>query len=399
MLTTKLKKERGFNGNLSSIPLLDIFQLLFSGRKSGVLEIVDGESKTKIYLKSGLIIAAESTMDKDLLGNLFIKRCRLPKRELNQATNLHRKTGKPLGEILIEMEILSEVEINSALKIKVEEIIYDLFGWKSGNFQFHEGDVSPRPELENPLNPMNVIMEATRRLDEWAQIQEDLPPENSILFPIIPEDFAENDIRITKDDFAIITSINGKKSLRQILTDSPYDRFTTAKSIHRFITMGLLGYSKSEIEDNDNIEENPQSVLEEILRFHKDIYELVSGFFSEYMGEAGAGILTKVFKKRRYKNSILDKATSSNGNTIDFSKVSEGDKSLTDLAYLYKVSISFYALSKAYLEAVREFLGGDIFNEATSRLKKRNLRRFESRRQQLMAFGVEEEIFKLLNIK
>ncbi|PJA29011.1 MAG: hypothetical protein CO189_03510 [candidate division Zixibacteria bacterium CG_4_9_14_3_um_filter_46_8] len=394
----KTKVEGSFSGNLDAVPLIDVFQLLFGSKKSGTLETINGNQRKKVCLKSGMIVAAESSEEKDLLGQLLVKRGDLDKKDLSRALTLQRKSGKPLGQILMEMNLFQDIEVNNALKLQVEEIIYSMFGWESGEFIFHEGRAPIKPELEVPLNPMNVIMEATRRLDEWGRIEDKLPPENSILIGCVTNEPIDEEIRITKEEFSLLILIDGRKSFKQIIHESPFDRFTTARAIYRFVTSGLLTYSLPEPEAPSGAED-PSSVLEDLLRFHKAIQEVAYAMLVEYLGESGNHILGEVFRNCKGEYAVLDKFSGSSTKAIDYEKVTIVAKSIPANAILHKISIAFTALSRSYLCAIKEYLGQFIYEEAVGRIRKGMSRFLENRRQLLSDYGLEEELYKLLNSK
>ncbi|MCP4634169.1 MAG: DUF4388 domain-containing protein [candidate division Zixibacteria bacterium] len=395
MVEAKTKIDKGFNGNLDSVSLLDVFQLLFGSKKTGVLEVIDNEIVKKVYLKSGMIIAAESSENEDLLGNLLLKRGRIKKIDLNRALALHKKSGKKLGEVLLEMDLFTDSEILGCLKLQVEEIVYSLFSWRSGEFLFHEGQEPQKINYEVALNPMNIIMEATRRLDEWNEMKENLPPDDYILCSSVPDSFEPQEIRLSKDEFQILTYIDGKRSFKQLIADSPCDRFTTSRSINRFFAMGLVSASKPE-SNGLNAEVTPDKVLEVIIEFHKTIFEIAVGMLQEFMGDAGSEIIDKTFKKTKSDSPVLDRFCGSGGKGIDFTKTITEAMSLPEKAIIHKVSNAFTSLSVSYLEAVEEYLGGEQYNSCMGKLRKQISSHMESRRQLLIQYGLEDEIFKLL---
>lgn len=395
---TDTRIDKGFKGNLDTVSLLDVFQLLFSGKKTGILEVTFGEKHKRVYLKSGMIVSADSSDDEDLLGNFLIKRGKIKKINLNRALSLHKSSGKMLGQVLIEMGLFSDAEICNCLKMQVEEIIYSLFGWMSGEFEFHEGKTLPKANYEVALNPMNVIMEATKRLDEWNEMKENLPPENHILFGSLPDDYSEQEIRLTKDEFKILVLIDGKRDFKELLADSPCDRFTTSRAIHRFVKMSLISAYEPESKD-DFSEVSAESILSDLAKFHRDIFEIVSALFLEFMGDTGKEILERIFKSCKSDYAVIDRFSGSGGRGVDYDKMAANALTLPDNAVLHKVSNSFFALSHSYLTAVRDYLGQNLFSETMGRLRKGMSLNIENHRQALISYGLEDEIFKLLYLK
>jgi hypothetical protein len=398
MQQTNAKLDKGFKGNLDTVSLLDVFQLLFSGKKTGMLEVVNEETSKRIYLKSGMIVAADSNEEEDLLGNLLLKRGKIKKIDLNRALSMHRSSGKKIGQVFIELGLFTDAEICNCLRLQVEEIIYGLFAWRSGEFVFHEGRVPHEGGYEVALNPMNVIMEATRRLDEWNEMKENLPSDNHVLYGSPPDELEDREIRLSREEFSLLTLIDGKKTFKQIIGESLTDRFTTSRAIHRLISMGLVKSYRSDAGGFDS-DVAIESVLRDLVKFHKGIHQVVSEIFTEFMGEGGKNIMERIFKNCKAEFAVLDRFSGSGGKSMNYDTLVSEAMALPEKAVLHKVSNSFYGLSMHYLYAVREYLGRRIFNEAMGRLRKRSSREMESRRQMLINFGLEDEVFRLLHLK
>ena len=103
------------------------------------------------------------------------------------------------------MKLLSREELGLFLKQQVEEIIYNLFSWKEGEFIFKEGQLPATREGLVDLNTMNIIMEGTRRIDEWVEIQKVLPNDHQILRVVSSPQVKSDEVTISLDEFRVIT--------------------------------------------------------------------------------------------------------------------------------------------------------------------------------------------------
>ena len=129
-----------FTGNLKTVTFPDLLQLFSAGKKTGTVTIIRGNIKKEIIFKNGNIISASSQdAEEDYLGQLLLKIGRITKNDLQRAVYMHKGSGKRIGQVLVEMKIISREELGLYLKQQVEEIIYNLFSWKEGEFIFKEG--------------------------------------------------------------------------------------------------------------------------------------------------------------------------------------------------------------------------------------------------------------------
>ena len=128
------------SGNLKTVSFPDILQLLATGKKTGILECKTSSRQKEVAFKDGNIVYASSVNSaEDLLGNMLLKRGKISKGDLERAITLHKQTGRQLGTTLIDMNLFTKEEIGECLKLQIEEIVYNLFSWKEGDFVFHEG--------------------------------------------------------------------------------------------------------------------------------------------------------------------------------------------------------------------------------------------------------------------
>ncbi len=198
-------------GNLKTVSFPDILQLLATGKKTGVLQVSTAARQKEVAFRDGNIIHASSiNSTEDLLGNLLLGRGKISKLDLERAIALHKQTGRQLGTTLVDMNLFDKDEIVESLRLQIEEIVYNLFSWQEGDFTFAENAAPKKLPFAVELNTMNVIMEGTRRIDEWVEIQKVLPPEGSSSKPIFP-----NSNRCSSAALASLkesSTISGKRS-------------------------------------------------------------------------------------------------------------------------------------------------------------------------------------------
>ena len=164
-------------GNLNSVDLANIFQMLSINQKEGTLNIFDRGSRKSIYFsRDGVSMLSHGRVRQDPLGRILLRYDRISDEQLSRALVMQQQTGRLLGMILEENRIINREIIDDALRIQIEEEIYSLFIWKDASFEFIEG-IAPK-ELEElgeitrlTFNVNSLIMESARRIDEWENIK------------------------------------------------------------------------------------------------------------------------------------------------------------------------------------------------------------------------------------
>ena len=268
-------------GSLTEASLPDVIQLLTYSGKSGCLSVTDGRNFGNIFIEDGKIIYATILNKKQRLGDILIMKSIIDNETLSRALELQKTTKKKrLGEILIEIGALAKDVLEDELKCQIEQTIFTMLTWETGYFNF-EADLLPSPEEYTvQLSAQELLLEGARRIDEWRQIENNIPPFETIL--IHKGDPA--DIPLTTEEQQILELIDGVRSIDDILKLSKFDFFETCRTIYGLLSAGLL--------------EKPDKALES---------KKTTGDISEYKNLGFAFYKTEMFDEaeREYKK-ILD---------------------------------------------------------------------------------------------
>jgi len=242
------------SGNIKTVAFPDILQLLATGKKTGVLDVRTSTRQKEVTFKGGNIVYAVSVnSNEDLLGNMLLRRGKISKVDLERAITLHQQTGRQLGTTLVDMNLFDKHDIAECLKLQIEEIVYNLFSWSDGDFIFHEGDLPKNVPFQIELNTMNVIMEGTRRIDEWLEIEKVLPGDDILLEVALEPQGKRGEVVLSLDEFRILALIDGSRTLPDLVKVSPMGEFVTYRAVY-----GLINNHLVEMGDKKDGKEAPE---------------------------------------------------------------------------------------------------------------------------------------------
>jgi hypothetical protein len=91
--------------------------------------------------------------------------------DLERALGAQGRTLRRLGDILVDMRLVSKDDLKELTALQTTETIYRLFTWKSGTYEFEPGAVEWDPSTVTPLRAESVLMEGFRRVDEWPAVR------------------------------------------------------------------------------------------------------------------------------------------------------------------------------------------------------------------------------------
>jgi CheY-like chemotaxis protein len=175
-------------GNLEDLGLGDILQIVSLSRKSGVLTLASRSREGKVVFQAGQVIRATSSVFRENIGDLLVRKSLVDIETLKKAVSLQKKCDPPLrlGAILAKHFGVSKDAIEAAVKDQVEKIVYNFFAWTEGTFSFELGEpgemgaTSFNPlqfMLDQGLNPQWLAMEGSRIIDEKRHRGESLDDE------------------------------------------------------------------------------------------------------------------------------------------------------------------------------------------------------------------------------
>lgn len=230
----------GISGNLSTIGLPDVLQLLSTGGKTGTLRVTRSSDVAHVYFQEGNIIYATSSTRKDALLNILVRNGHLALAQAERI-RIRSRTGKnSIEKILQQGNFVSSELLLDAAMTQAKEIVYELFQWFNGNFEFMEGELPPGSamELTVSLGAFKLIMEGARRIDEWSRIRKDIPSIDSVF--ILDEEPDPEKFQFSREDLVILSLIDGNTPVRKICQTTGNSEFEICRTLYGFKTAGLI---------------------------------------------------------------------------------------------------------------------------------------------------------------
>ena len=158
-------------GSLRNVPLSDVFQIMGTGQKSGILTVAREEGKARIYFEHGKIQYAHVTPGVHL-GEILVRMELLTSFEVQDILfkQKYENPGTPLGLTAVALGYLDQSDLKLALRAQVTEVITDLMFWRNGTFHFAEkSPLASQVPTEHTFDAMQLLMEVIRRLNNWKE--------------------------------------------------------------------------------------------------------------------------------------------------------------------------------------------------------------------------------------
>ena len=235
----------GIEGPLSELNLMEVYQLIHMSRRTGVLQVQSEGRKAWVSFINGSISAAELEGDgardftQQLVGAGVI--------EESQAQEAKEKKGSigpgiGMGQTLRKIGVSASRELFGAEIKHIEEVSFEIFGWTEGAFLFEEIGLEEDPEGPSGTHMLteNIIMEGSRRIDEWSLIRKYVPSLDGVPKLKAAGSEGEDHIELQPDEWLILALMDGRRTVKEIATEAGWDDFQTSKLLYGLSVTGIL---------------------------------------------------------------------------------------------------------------------------------------------------------------
>jgi len=225
-------------GNLRDFTITQLLNLINLASKTGTL-IVDGPSEqAQIAFREGKLAYARIGKED---GRLAFVLYRAKKLSANQyrviAERAGQMTDKELGLLLINAGYVSQEDILSNLQGYFTENVRRLFTWVEGFFRFEAAMPPPEDRINVRLDLENIIIEGSRQLREWEQLQDEIP---SLDMALKFTDRPLTNLNLNLEEWRVVKFIHPRNSMKQIASATKLNDLEIRRIVYGLLQAGLV---------------------------------------------------------------------------------------------------------------------------------------------------------------
>ncbi|MCB9877545.1 MAG: PQQ-binding-like beta-propeller repeat protein [Planctomycetes bacterium] len=230
-------------GDLASVDLAQVFQMLALNKKVGLLSIHSAKLWKVLYFdQRGVTVHHNVHAVLDRVVAAFVRSGRLQEQALEEARDHSLRMGQPLADSLLAGGYLDAAELEDQYRFELEEEVYDLFFCREARFEFHErvSTLEGRDGIVDErffFNCDSVIMEAARRIDEWAFISERIPSTAEVLVATADSIDAED---YGPDGPAVFELLDGRRNVARVIEVTGLSNFLVCKTLSQLLDAGAI---------------------------------------------------------------------------------------------------------------------------------------------------------------
>lgn len=228
-------------GSLTTTSLPDLMRQIYVERRTGELILKQDKIKKQIYFELGHVVFAASNQREDKLGEALVRHGRLTRQQLEELLPTLGRT-RHLGKTLVEHGVLNDRELITYVTFQIIDIIYSLFAWTTGEYEFQEGEYNRAPEeLKLKFSTATIILEGIRRMEDLDLIRRGLGDLNRLISPTSSPLLRMQSLALKPVERQVLDLVTEPMDILQlIILAAPESPKRVIQSLYGLISVGLL---------------------------------------------------------------------------------------------------------------------------------------------------------------
>lgn len=229
-------------GNLRDFTITQLLNLINLARKTGTLVIEGPTEAARVAFRDGKLSFAQYGQEDIGLASILMHSSKITQSQykiLRERTS--QMNDKELGLLLINAGYLSQEDILSSLQGYFVDVVRRLFTWVEGFFRFDQDGVFPGDgKITVKIDLENLIIEGSRQLREWEQLQEEIPSlEMALKFTDRPGTDLKN-VNLSIEEWRVVSYVNPKNTMNQIARTVKMNDLEIRRVVYSLLQAGLV---------------------------------------------------------------------------------------------------------------------------------------------------------------
>ncbi|HWQ36381.1 MAG TPA: DUF4388 domain-containing protein [Blastocatellia bacterium] len=227
-------------GSLQEQSLPDVMRQIYIGRRTGELLVIRDRVRRRVFFEMGRAIFATSNRRGDRLGALLVRRGDITPAVFEMVDGMIPH-GKRFGGMLVEMGLITEEQLNKAVREQILSIIYSLFECTRGDFEFTSRATASVPEdLKLELSMADLILEGVGRIRDLAVVRRGMGDLNRLIAPSPDPLLRLQQASLKPHEQDLLGQITEPTDLLGLLVFSQHPAADTIRALYGLISAGFL---------------------------------------------------------------------------------------------------------------------------------------------------------------
>ena len=236
LASAKVDPDVDLQGKLSVFSLSDLFQMLSFTRKTGTVTLIQGWNSRTITFEDGRVsyVAAGSRLP--TMVELLHRNGKVDREQMETLKQSRARNSAEMIEQLRSAGVITAEDLQTCREQLLELSIYTLFLWRNCYFTFKAGEIVREGGVAVDVDSMQIIIEGTRRVDEWIEVSP-VVPSVYMIFRSRKDRPSEEPPEELELAFELV---DGMRDVFAISRRLGYTQFQTARALYELVQRGYI---------------------------------------------------------------------------------------------------------------------------------------------------------------
>jgi hypothetical protein len=227
-------------GNLRDFSVTQLLNLVHLAHKTGTLVVEGSSDLAQLTFREGRLAFAQFGHEDNSLAAILQRGNKI---SLAQYRTIRERGGhmsdKELGLLLINAGYLSQEDILISIQQYFTGVVQRLYTWADGFFRFENTTMAPDGKITVRIDLENLIIEGSRRMREWEQLQEEIPSLDMALKFTDRPGLRLNNVSLNVQEWKVVSYINPRNTIRQIARTAHMSDLEIRQVVYGLVQAGL----------------------------------------------------------------------------------------------------------------------------------------------------------------
>lgn len=234
-----MENQEVLNGRLEEVRFPEVILQISKRKETGVLHIRRYQVEKDVFFQNGNVVFARSTDLDERLGEVLLRLGKVTCRQVDDSVK-KISPGQRLGTVLVQEGYLSAPDLYHGVIRQVEEILYDLFDWSEGEYEFRAGSLPTQEVITLNISTADIIVKGMSRIWRSSWIMKGVGPLSDAVKRTDGWADAVKKLSIPQKVRPMLEMLNGPSRLEDFLQVSPLSNFETCKWLWAFSIIGVV---------------------------------------------------------------------------------------------------------------------------------------------------------------
>lgn len=211
---------------------------IVEAKTSGALICQCGDTKRILFFEQGALVGCRSNIVDERLGETMVAEGRITEEQLRRAAE-HIRSGRKMGQIMVELGYLKGGEIEGYVRLQILAVASRVLLDPCERLVFST-QVPVDAVTLSPVLMAEVFLSAARRIEDVDADHDALLTDELALVRASSPPVAAEKLDLSRDELAVLNSVETFTTAVEILRSSPLPRAQVARALIGLVHAGLL---------------------------------------------------------------------------------------------------------------------------------------------------------------